>query len=76
MDLLSHTPNVIKFSSPIFGDMFLLDEIQNKSEIDSDQFSSPIFGDMFLLDEIQNKSEIDSDQFSSPIFGDMFLLTR
>ena len=36
------------FSSPIFGDMFLL-ELNFKMKIGKIVFSSPIFGDMFLL---------------------------
>ena len=36
------------FSSPIFGDMFLL-ELDEDKLIKKYKFSSPIFGDMFLL---------------------------
>ena len=36
------------FSSPIFGDMFLLTGTEKEISLD-DLFSSPIFGDMFLL---------------------------
>ena len=38
---------MLEFSSPIFGDMFLLDE--RLKELTELGFSSPIFGDMFLL---------------------------
>lgn len=60
------------FSSPTFGDMFLLDfEIEKEAyEI---SFSSPLFGDMFLL-KVNAKELVRSYKFSSPIFGDMFLL--
>ena len=37
------------FSSPIFGDMFLLVKAVMMFEFNNDKFSSPIFGDMFLL---------------------------
>ena len=38
-----------EFSSPIFGDMFLLQKIYHAIHGGSLKFSSPIFGDMFLL---------------------------
>ena len=41
---------MFKFSSPIFGDMFLLGYHAFKNNLDNDKFSSPIFGDMFLLE--------------------------
>ena len=68
-------PKTTKFSSPIFGDMFLLKLVLLKLNIKSDSFSSPIFGDMFLL---KLDFELDEEKlmFSSPIFGDMFLLKR
>ena len=40
--------NFNRFSSPIFGDMFLLVEDLEKY-FDDILFSSPLFGDMFLL---------------------------
>ena len=65
----------IKFSSPIFGDMFLLAQALAKLK-EEWQFSSPIFGDMFLLKDDNGNSVVSGRdlQFSSPIFGDMFLL--
>ena len=60
------------FSSPIFGDMFLL-KICPIIYQGVKRFSSPIFGDMFLL-QMKKQSTLSSFQFSSPIFGDMFLL--
>ena len=40
---------ILWFSSPIFGDMFLLQNWDTIHELQK-VFSSPIFGDMFLLD--------------------------
>ena len=45
-----YVERVYEFSSPIFGDMFLLkikDVEYNPNKVI--EFSSPIFGDMFLL---------------------------
>ena len=39
----------LEFSSPIFGDMFLLVDYEDDKFVYIIQFSSPIFGDMFLL---------------------------
>ena len=61
-----------EFSSPIFGDMFLLSQLKQPIK-DANKFSSPIFGDMFLLKEVLDY-EYRKIWFSSPIFGDMFLL--
>ena len=43
-----------KFSSPIFGDMFLLVDTLNNARLRLAEFSSPIFGDMFLLEDKMN----------------------
>ena len=64
----------IVFSSPIFGDMFLLAMNQTHTDVTEELFSSPIFGDMFLLQGLQINHEDTVGMFSSPIFGDMFLL--
>ena len=45
---------VPKFSSPIFGDMFLLVDTLNNARLRLAEFSSPIFGDMFLLEDKMN----------------------
>ena len=68
----SITPDKTRFSSPIFGDMFLLLNLINQS-FPLSSFSSPIFGDMFLLVE-HGSFKTKLLLFSSPIFGDMFLL--
>ena len=64
-----------EFSSPIFGDMFLLARSSYFHLICQLMFSSPIFGDMFLL-YLSCFGCLLGLQFSSPIFGDMFLLLK
>ena len=59
------------FSSPLFGDMFLLPGMVEPIE-NGERFSSPLFGDMFLLQKAVMHTKW--TQFSSPLFGDMFLL--
>ena len=66
--------SLIVFSSPLFGDMFLLPRYERFRWGNGNLFSSPLFGDMFLLDNEWVEIPLWLE-FSSPLFGDMFLLS-
>ena len=60
------------FSSPIFGDMFLLREYRQTNHWSVCVFVSYIR--RYVLTDAKNDIQPSKKQFSSPIFGDMFLL--
>ena len=66
-DLDDENIETLLFSSPIFGDMFLLVKAVMMFEFNNDKFSSPIFGDMFLLENGILKPKADKYVFVSYI---------